>query len=285
VSEERSDGHLEQVVEVRRLLEASDLRNTHWSIEVRDAASRTSLVEVNSHALLRTASVAKVYLLIEIAARLVAGDMDPLLPVDRRSTATVADSGLWQHFASDVLPVVDAARLVGSVSDNLATNALIDLVGLDVVQARASKHAADGSTLHDVVRDVRGPEDPPTLSEGSAADWASLFVGLKHGAVESPRVSDLVLAWLASGADLSMVASAFGLDPLSHAGAPDRRIAVWNKTGTDIGVRADVGAIDHEGRTVAYAVICNWSPLADPHPRDAVLSVMRRIGEALRRST
>ena len=271
----------EQVLDVRRLLEASDLRHTRWSIEVRDVASRTSLVEVNRHALLRTASVAKVYLLIEIAARLGSGDLDPLLPVDRRSVAPVADSGLWQHFAGDVLPVVDAARLVGSVSDNLATNALIDLVGLDVVQGRASKHAADGSTLHDIVRDVRGPGDPATLSEGSAADWASLFGELKHGTVESPRVSDLVLGWLASGADLSMVASAFGLDPLSHAGAPDRRIAVWNKTGTDLGVRADVGVIVQESGTVAYAVICNWSPLAGPHAHDGVLSAMRTIGEAL----
>ena len=285
MSEALAHGDLELFVEVQRLLEARDLRTTRWSIEVRDVATGTSLIEVNCHALLRTASVAKVYLLIEIAARLVSGDMDPLLPVDRRSTEPVADSGLWQHFASDVLPVVDAARLVGSVSDNLATNVLIDLVGLDVVQARSAKHAADGSILHDLVRDVRRPEDPATLSEGSAADWASLFVGLKRGTVESPRVSDLVLAWLASGADLSMVASALGLDPLAHAGGPDRRIAVWNKTGTDIGVRADVGAIDQESRTVAYAVICNWSPRAGPHSHDAVLSAMRTIGEALRRST
>lgn len=269
-------------VDVRGLLESHALRDTRWSVAISDVTSGTCLVEADSHQLLRTASVAKVYLLVEIAAKLVTGGVDPLLPLDRRSVAPVADSGLWQHFASDVLPLVDGATLVGSMSDNLATNALLDLVGLDAVQARAARHATDGSTLHDVVRDVRGPEDPPTLSEGSAADWASLFAGLKRGTVESPRVSELVLAWLARGADLSMVASAFGLDPLAHAVAADRGIALWNKTGTDVGVRADVGVVDLGSRTVAYAVICNWSPRADPHPRDAVLSAMRDIGEALR---
>ena len=269
---------------VRRLLASDDLRGTRWSVEIRDATSGATLVEHDSHRLLKTASVAKVYLLVEVAARVASSDLDPLLLVDRRSVAPVADSGLWQHLASDVLPLVDAARLVGSVSDNLAANVLIDLVGLDAVQAQAAKHSADGSTLHDVVRDVRGAADPATLSEGSAADWVSLFVGLKQGTVESPRVSELVLAWLAAGADLSMVASPFGLDPLAHAGTADRGVTVWSKTGTDSGVRADVGAIDRGSQTLAYAVICNWSPLAHPDPRDAVLLAMRRIGESLRSS-
>jgi beta-lactamase class A len=269
-------------VEVRRLLKSDALRSTRWSVAVRDVTSGATLVELDSHRLLRTASVAKVYVLVEVATRLAAGELDPLLPVDRRATSPVADSGLWQHFAADVLPVVDVAALVGAVSDNLAANALIDLVGLDAVRTRAAQHAADGSMLHDLVRDVRRAEDPATISEGSAADWVALFAGLKRGTVESSRVSELVLGWLAAGADLSMVASAFGLDPLSHASGADRGIAVWSKTGTDAGVRADVGAIDLEGRALAYAALCNWDPLADPDPRDAVLLAMRGIGASLR---
>jgi beta-lactamase class A len=269
--------------DVRRLLGADALRGTRWSVEVRDTTSGATLVALDSHRLLRTASVAKVYVLVEIAVQLAAGELDPLLPVDRRATVPAADSGLWQHFASDVLPLRDVAALVGAVSDNLAANALIELVGLDAVRTRSAQHAADGSILHDLVRDVRRAEDPATLSEGSAADWVALFAGLQRGSVESARVSETVLGWLAAGTDLSMVASAFGLDPLSHACAPDRGIAVWNKTGTDGGVRADVGAIDLAGRTLAYAVLCNWDPRADPDPRDDVLLAMRGIGASLRR--
>ncbi len=267
--------------EVRRLLDTTALRGTRWSVELRDATSGATLASRDSRRLLRTASVAKVYALVEVAARLEAGELDPLQPVDRRSIAAVADSGLWQHLACDVLPLVDVATLVGSVSDNLAANALIELVGLDAVQARAAEHAQDGSTLHDLVRDVRDETSPATLSEGSAADWASLFAGLGQGAIAGPRVSATVLRWLAAGTDLSMVGSAFGLDPLSHGCAADRGILLWNKTGTDAGVRADVGLLALGGRRVAYAAICNWDPDAAPDPRDPVLAAMREIGASL----
>lgn len=273
--------HGEGLVDIRGFLGTDQLRDTRWSVEVRDVTAGTILVERDSHMLLRCASLGKIYLLLEVAARLVSGDINPWLRLDRRSVAPVTDSGLWQYLASDVLPVVDVARLVGSLSDNLATNVLLELVGLDAVQVRAVRHAADGSTLHDLVRDVRGVDDPATLSEGSAADLASLFADLKRGAVESPQVSELVMTWLAAGSDLSMVASAFGLDPLSHAGTADRGTSLWNKTGTDSGVRADAGVVDHAGRTLAYAAVCNWDPRTQPDPRDAVLTTMRHIGESL----
>jgi beta-lactamase class A len=267
---------------MRRTLTAGGLAGTEWSVDIRDAASGKALFARDSHRLLRTASVAKVYLLIEIAARVVSGALDPGHIVDRRSVAPVADSGLWQHLRCDRLAVADLAVLVGSVSDNLATNALVELVGLAAIQARASRHAADGSTLHDLVRDERGGRDPATLSEGSAADLVSLFVRLHQRNVESPGVSDLVLSWLAAGADLSMVAGALGLDPLSHAGSADRGIRLWNKTGTDTGVRADVGTIARADRVLSYAVLCNWTPATRPDPRDEVLAAMRSIGESLR---
>lgn len=270
-----------QALDFGPLTEADRLRSTRWAVDVRDVTTGAVLTEFHHHRLLRCASLGKLYLLIEVATQVVTGHLDPRRPVDRRSVAPVADSGLWQHLASDVLPVIDAAQLVGSVSDNLATNVLLELVGLETVQARAALYAADGSTLHDQVRDVRGASDPATLSEGSAADWACLFTRLYHGTVENPQASDLVLSWLSANVDLSMVASAFGLDPLAHAAATDRGMAVWNKTGTDIGIRADAGLVRDDGQVIAYAVVCNWDPHVRPDPRDAVLATMRDIGAAL----
>ena len=63
---------------------------------------------------------------------------------------------------------------------------------------------------------------------------------------------------MSAGTDLSMVGSAFGLDPLSHAGA-DGGVRLWNKTGTDTGVRADAGVVEVDGAIWSYAAICNWT--------------------------
>lgn len=263
------------------LFDAPGLANTWWSVDI--LVEGGAGYQRDADLLLETASIAKVFVLVELAARMAAGVLDPRSELDRRTVARVADSGLWQHLATDRLPVADVARLVGSVSDNLATNALIQLIGLEAVQARAARMAPGGSTLHDLVRDTRTPDTPATLSEGCASDWASVLRDLHRGAASGDPVGANVLDWLSAGADLSMVASAFGLDPLSHGSAADHGLRLWNKTGTDAGVRADVGVVELEGAACAYAVICNWNA-RDHGLRSAVLDTMREIGSAIRRS-
>ena len=266
-------------VDAAELVGRPALTATRWSIEVR-SADGTAVVRHAPERLLRTASVGKVFLLVEVADRLDRGLLDPAQPVRRDRVAPVADSGLWQHLATPELPVVDAACLVGAVSDNWATNALLDLVGLESVRARARSLAPGGSTLHDLVRDDRGPHDPPTLSEGCAADWVAVMSGLAAGTVGGPAVSARVLSWLATGVDLSMVASALHLDPLAHTApdrGPDRGVRVWNKTGTDSSTRADVGVVRGPAGPVAYAALCAWDR-GDDRPRAAVMAAMRDLG-------
>jgi beta-lactamase class A len=239
------------------------------------------VVSVEPDLLLPTASVGKLFLLLELAARLEAGTLSPDQPVDRRSVAPVADTGLWQHLMTDVLPLGDVAQLVGSVSDNWASNALLDLVGIEAVQSRAQSLAPGGSTLLDLVRDRRGPEHPPTLSLGCASDWLALMSALATGDGLGRATSLRVLEWLRHGLDLSMVPSGFGLDPLAHAD-PDGGLRVFSKTGTSDGVRADVGVVMGSHDTWAYAAIASWDP-AEGDRRDEVLATMRELGELVRR--
>jgi beta-lactamase class A len=241
-----------------------------WSACVRDAASGAVLAALEPSVVLPIASVGKLLLLAEVARAIDASDLDAAAPLDRRAEDAVADSGLWQHLRAEALPAEDLAVLVGAVSDNLATNVLLRAVGLGAVSVTATRLGLHATALHDRVRDARGPDDPPTLASGSAGELAALM----------GRLDDRVLGWLAAGADLSMVAGGLGLDPLAHAGA-DRGIVLRHKTGTDEGVRADVGLLRGQRRTLAYAVIASWDPRAGD-PRDAVLAAMREVGAALR---
>jgi beta-lactamase class A len=257
-------------VELEGVLAPTVARGATWSVQVRREDGEL-VAEHEPERLLRTASVGKVYLLMRVAELIGAGELDPGELLDRNRGPAVADSGLWQHLDTQRLPVADAARLVGAVSDNWATNVLLDRVGIESLPV-----GPRGSALLDFVRDARGPGHPPTLSEGCAADWVDALLGLAGG---SP-----VLDWIALGVDLSMVASAFGLDPLAHQ-EPDRGVRLWSKTGTSEGVRADVGLIDIDGqgqaRRTAYAAICNWPPDGDDL-RDEVLAAMHGVGRAIR---
>ncbi|ODR11737.1 hypothetical protein BHQ15_00620 [Mycolicibacillus koreensis] len=268
-----------------QLAQALDVPGVRWSVLAHPLdRPGAPLIEHDPATVLASASTAKILLLIALADRIEAGVLSPDQPVARTDTEPVADSGVWQHLRVDVLPLADAARLVGLASDNWATNALIDVVGgIEAIAAVAERAGVSGIGLHDKVRGERVAAHPETLSTGSARGYVALMAALAQRRVLSPAVSERVWGWLSGGLDLSMVAAAFGLDPLSHHSGPDRGLGVVNKTGTDTGVRADVGVVSGPAGRVVYACLANWRVTDQrDETRDAVLAVMREIGGLLR---
>jgi len=267
-----------------------------------DVASGRVLFSVDDHLSVPTASIGKVLLLIEVAARISARDGKPasgssatgssasassrtaraapgaeaLSILNRTAQDSVSDSGLWQHLQVPALPVADLAALIGATSDNLATNVLLRRIGLDAVRSRAESLGLRRTLLLDIVRDVRGPDDAPQLSVGSARELAGLFRQLARGEVVDETTSRLVSGWLGLGADLSMVAGAFGLDPLSHTGE-DHGLSLFNKTGTDAGVRSEAGVVTGPRAGVSYAVTMRFNDTGLP-ARLSVLDAMRTLG-------
>jgi beta-lactamase class A len=250
-----------------------------WGISVRAAETGDVVIARDAERVHRTASVGKLLLLAEIARGLGAGEYAGDEPLSRASVAPVADSGLWRHLHVETLPLHDVAALIGSVSDNLATNVAVHRVGLDAVRHLGAALGVGDLALHDIVRDVRGPDDPATLSTARAAELSAFFSRLHQADVVDATTSAQVLRWLAPGTDLSMAAAAFGLDPLAHDVA-DRGVRLWNKTGTDAGVRADTGLATGPGGAFAYAFLAEWD--GDERRRDGVLDGMRQLGHVLR---
>ena len=231
---------------------------------------------------LRTASVGKILLLLTVAGLLASRELDGSEVLTRRGEDAVGDSGVWQHLEQSRLPVRDLAWLVGAVSDNLATNVLLRRVGLEAVDRTRIALGLSLMHLSDRVRDVRTAADPESPSSGSARELCDLFERLRTGRdLPDPTAAAEVVRWLAAGCDLSMVGSAFMLDPLAHA-QPDRGFRLVNKTGTDEGVRADAGFAEGPGGSASYAVIANWEPGEDR--RELAIERMRKLGNCGRRS-
>jgi beta-lactamase class A len=250
-----------------------------WSICIRNNVGH----EVASHnpdTSMKTASLGKLLLLAEVARQCNAGSLDGTKLLGRDPSLLVADSGIWQYLQVDELSIHDLCVLVAAVSDNLATNVLLKQVGFQRLRQLSKALGLTRTALLDYVRDHRGKDDLWTLSVGSAAELSSFMSRVATKELISQTVSEQVDAWLATGMDLSMVASAFGFDPLAHAES-DRGFSIRNKTGTDIGIRAEVGTIGRNSAWFSYAVIANWEA-ADPSLRDTVLSRMNSIGRALR---
>ncbi len=257
--------------------------DARWSVQIADGVG-VPLASSSPDLALSTASIGKVLVLIELAQRACAGSLNLASSVSRHSVEPVHDSGMWQHLTTDQLPLGDVAVLVGAVSDNWATNVLIDHLGLEQINLRSTTTETD-LKLHDSVRNQRTVQHPENLSTASAAGLVRLFAGLVRARDRevTSAPAQQVLSWLTLNVDLSMVLSAFGLDPLAHA-QDARAIRIASKTGTDEGVRADVGVVEADGKGVLYAMVVNWDVVDDgvDETRDRVLTVMRQVGQLIR---
>ncbi|MFJ3490116.1 serine hydrolase [Leifsonia aquatica] len=252
------------------------LHGVQVSARATDLSTGAVLFSVDDHVVMPTASIGKVLLLVEVAARLESGQLSPLVQLDRLPQDAAGDSGIWQHLQVPALPVADLAALVGASSDNLATNVLLRRVGLEAVSARTEALGLTRTGLLDLARDHRGPDDAPQLSVGSANELTWLFSALARGEVVDAATSQRVISWLSLNSDFSLVSSAFGLDPHSHRHA-EHGILLVNKTGIDAGVRSEVGVLRGPNAGVTYAVSTYFDDTELPE-RLAVIEGMRTVG-------
>lgn len=253
-----------------------------WSIQVGPVGGPPWLTE-HPDLVLPAASIGKLPLLGLAAEMFAAGTLLREEPLHRADGVFVRDSGIWHALSQDVLAAVDVCRLIGLLSDNLATNVLLQRIGIAQVQAYADRLGLAPLALLDYARGIRDPADPevaPTLSVASAASLIRFMESLDVGDIGAE-----VGEWLSLDADLSMVADAFGLDPLAHnsiGGGDPGRFTLMNKTGTNEGIRADTGLVHAGDERTAYAVIAHWDEAGDGDRLDEVLARMRDIGRQIR---
>ncbi|WCE39598.1 class A beta-lactamase-related serine hydrolase [Brevibacterium sp. BDJS002] len=229
---------------------------------------------------LDTASMGKVFLLHTALQMHVNGNLNLQERLSRRPSERVDESGIWYLMEQDDLSIYDVAVLVGAFSDNFATNVLIRRIGLENVARQVEDLGYRNSGLHDFLRWPRPAKAPRTLSTGTAAEISDFMARHAKDEFWDESTNEIFRRWLGAGADTSMVASAFDLDPLAHYNY-QRDVWVWNKTGTNGTIRADAGIAMTPTRRVAYAVFANWEK--DTDRVVDVMPIMREAGEAIHR--
>jgi beta-lactamase class A len=204
------------------------------------------------------ASVVKVPLVMALHAEAAAGrlSLDERVPVG----APVDGSGVLRHLRDlREVSLRDLARLTVIVSDNTATNRLIERVGMETVNGYLDSWGCRESRLRRAMYDFeaarRGRDNVMT-----PRDTARLFGMLVRGELVDRATSDALLAVFAGNQDES-------------------RLARYLPTGTDVahksgyipGVRNDAGVIRVE-RAVIVAGFCR--DLAEEARGDIALGVL-----------
>ena len=217
----------------------------------------------------QTASVIKVPVLLALGAEIDAGRFrwDQPIPIAPGNTAD--GSGVVQYLSSLPYTLRDLATLAIIISDNRATNALIDLLGPDRINAYIARAGWRGTVLSRRMMDfdarARGHDNLST-----PRDAADMFVRLLRGDLGSAETTAVLLGILKA-------------QQLRHALPawlpPDTAVA--HKTGGLPGVVNDAGIMFLPRGPVVAAVFTN-DLAQDAEGRRAIQEIGRAIAEAAR---
>jgi beta-lactamase class A len=219
------------------------------------------------------ASTGKVAILAALAVAMERGEVDPDQRLTIRPRHHVRGTGLLQSLSVRVLSVHDLAVLTASVSDNIATNVLLERLGLDAVAGFLSDARIPDVAVLDTVRDHRDATVPPAFAVGSARGLCALTAALGTASAVTPHARDVVLGWMRHNQDRAYVPDVFD--------AKARTLRVTNKTGIDAGVLADAGLVLGGDVDIAYAAVARWSDDAVVAGHSSAVSALRAFGADL----
>jgi beta-lactamase class A len=233
----------------------------------------------------RTASTIKLPILCATFQAVAEGRMKWTDMVTLRDADKISGSGILGEFSDGVqLPLVDLAHLMIVVSDNTATNLVIDQVTADYVNQQMDKQGLKGTRS---MRKVRG--DGADLKAASGFSRAGLDpANQKYGIGSStPREMVMLLERIEKGQIVSPEASKEMLKILKRQrdnnGIARRMgdLVVANKSGALDHLRSDVGIVYAKGNRIAMAITCDDMPKIDWTSDNEGLLLISKIAEIL----
>ena len=204
----------------------------------------------------RTASTIKIAIMVEAFARVAEGKAKWTDEVVLTTAKKVSGSGVLQELSDGLkLTLRDAVTLMMIVSDNTATNLVLDVLTTDAVNARMD---SVGLKQTRVLRKVggggtsRAGEDPTLRPFGLGVttphEMVTLMEKLERGEVINPTASKEMLDLMKREQHRDGIGRAIaGIEMATKAGALDK-------------LRSDVGIIYSKRGRIAMAITCDDMP-------------------------
>jgi beta-lactamase class A len=133
-----------------------------------------------------TASLIKVAILVELERQVQQGTLSMSQELALRDEDKIGGSSLLRHMTTGIrLPVRDWAFLMMQVSDNTATNVLIDLTRIDNVNATMEREGFPSIKLNHKIDFAELWTDAKHLGEGSPRDFAEVLAAILEKKLKS----------------------------------------------------------------------------------------------------
>lgn len=219
-------------------------------------------IRVNADATTATASTIKVPILIELYRQVEAGtvSLDDRLAVSKETLAP--GSGILRDLSLGVeLSVRDLAVLMIVVSDNTATNMLIDLVGLERVNQTMAELGFPGTRLINRLDFPKIGQDARNLAVTTPGELAGIMEALATGAILTPARCDEILGIMRMQHYRDLTPRYLPFRPYAEElGEEDNGLRIANKTGGWRGMRADMALIEWPGTRYVIGIVTEGDP-------------------------
>ena len=211
-----------------------------------------TFISLNGDEVFPIGSSIKIPILLEFFRKAESGEIDPRQLYTYKSSENVGGSGVIQHLTPDKLtmPLIDYATLMINVSDNVATNILIDLVGME-----------------DVNKTLRSLGLRETKLQRKMIDWEAAKAGRENISTPNETVKMLSLIYNTKGVTEYEKKHVLEVLKKPKVGAirnsvPDD-VPVANKPGGITGASCDMGIVLLENKPYAISVCTKHIPISD----------------------
>jgi beta-lactamase class A len=233
----------------------------------------------------RTASTIKLPILCATFEAVKAGKLNWNQMVTLHDSDKVSGSGILGEFSDGMkFPLVDLTHLMIVLSDNTATNLVLDKVTADYVNEYMDKLGLKGTrSMRKVLgdgSDLKAPSgyskaglDPANkkygLGSSTPRDMVTILERLEKGEIVSPEASAEILKVLKRQRDNNGIQRRVG------------QVVVANKAGALDHLRSDVGIVYEKGNRIAMAITCEDVPKIDWTSDNEGLILISKIAEIL----
>lgn len=233
----------------------------------------------------RTASTIKLAVMVECFFEASEGKLNWTEPLKVTQAEKVSGTGLLQDFSDgDELPIRDMVDLMIVVSDNTATNLILNRIGGNAVNARMAQLGfIQTRNMRKILGDGKNLKPYPTgiTDEGAKPENKKWGIGRS-----SPREMVRILEMLYRGELVNKAASDEMLIILKRQrdhdciGRDMKDVTIASKSGSLDHLRSDVGIVYSSGGPIAMAVTVEDIPEIDytpDNPGDLLISRLSEI--------
>ena len=191
-----------------------------------------------------TASTIKVFVLLELMRRVQQGAFKLDQPVPILAAQQVGGSGVLKDLSAGLsMSLRDVAMLMIVLSDNTATNVLIDLLGLEAINATIAGMGLQTTRLFNRVDFEKIGGDVTKFAVTTAREFGSALEQVANGTFVDRNACDTVLEIMQRQQYLDLLPRYLPYNPYARDLGLTQDLQIANKTGFFLGVRCDTAVI------------------------------------------